>query len=212
MDLSIKLKIFLNKKVEIDVSKIYKSMESLEGITGISFAFASFLLLWGRKLNKFVFSVRSLVRFNHIFGSDPAEAIKKALYDLERSGSIRNFKQELFAHELSLGIYICEPDGKCIDANDTLVELFGLSRDKFMGYGWTEAIVPEDRRETIDEWEFAVKKGSAYYQTYRVRNATTGETFPCFTKAMAVIDTASDKLLCYVGYVRRIKENESPGS
>ena len=189
--------------MEIDIHKIYKGIEGLGGITSFLLAAFAFILVWGRRLYRLLRSIRHLGRFVESFGPEPAEAIKECIQSIERGQTIADLERELFAHELELGLYVCDADGSCTEANETLADLFGLEREKFKGLGWTEAIAPNERKRVYESWMFSVKSGCAYNEKYTVHNKHTGEIFEVKTKALAVIDEDLDEVIRYVGYVKK---------
>jgi PAS domain S-box-containing protein len=56
------------------------------------------------------------------------------------------------ARILPVGIYCCDPQGRCLFVNERWCELTGLSAEQALGDGWMQAIHPEDREKVCEKW------------------------------------------------------------
>lgn len=187
--------------MELDFDKLWKNLQGVGGLLSLFTASLAFLLVWWKKFSYFLSTVGHAAGLAETFGENPAEKIKTALLNLQRAQSIAEIERQLFSKHLNLGTYVCSPDGQCTAVNQTLVELFGLSREQFIGFGWTEAIIPEDRLKTIEVWKRSVAERSAYDATYTVYNRITKTKRRMRTHAYSVLDIETKVLLCYVGFV-----------
>lgn len=139
------------------------------------------------------------------FGTDPAGTIRKILDEIKRTQGKREIHTRIIARHLNLGIYVCAPSGQCTDCNDVCCELFGRDSREMLGFGWLEAVVPEDRQQVYEFWTYCVEHGLPYSAAYTVQHAETNERFRCRTQAFAgVVDGVT---VCWVGYVTRV-DNE----
>ena len=64
--------------------------------------------------------------------------------------------------------------GERIWGSPQWVEFTGLTLEESVGFGWLNAVHPDDRDSTIAAWEGSAAKGEVYFEN-RVRNAETGE-------------------------------------
>jgi PAS domain S-box-containing protein len=62
------------------------------------------------------------------------------------------------------------------------IDFTGLSFDDSIGFGWMDAVHPDDRQETQKAWQIAMEKGE-YYVEHRVRRQQDGEYFWHQTRA-----------------------------
>lgn len=66
-------------------------------------------------------------------------------------------------------VWCCRGDGPCDYLNPQWVAYTGRSADELLGYGWMNAIHPEDQQRTIAQWETAVATRSALDIEFRIR-------------------------------------------
>jgi len=83
-------------------------------------------------------------------------------------------------------------------------EFTGLSSDDSSGWGWLDAVHPEDRQVARDAWEKARDSGT-FGVEYRLRRQATGEYRWFQTRALAVMDDRAD-LLEWLGTLTDIDE------
>ena len=50
-----------------------------------------------------------------------------------------------------IGIFLTDAQGKCIYANEHLLEISGLFPEEAIGHGWTSVIHPDDRQAAVDD-------------------------------------------------------------
>ena len=99
-------------------------------------------------------------------------------------------------------MFECDPSGKCVFANESLCEMFGLDRAEMIEYGWLGAIVDEERAATNDAWAKAVKEHIPYSWNYHIKNRRTGEIVACSAHAHPVV--VAGKIIAYTGTVKSI--------
>ena len=79
------------------------------------------------------------------FGASPAKEVKKLIDALRQSHSEMDVRHSILCRRLNIGIWMCEAhSGRCIYANPTLCEMFGMSREDMLGFGWLSAVDPAD--------------------------------------------------------------------
>jgi len=67
-------------------------------------------------------------------------------------------------------VWFAQSDGQISYCNPYWYEYTGFSERQTVGYGWTDAIHPEDRDRVIWSWEKAVKEGIEYDVEMRLRH------------------------------------------
>lgn len=66
-------------------------------------------------------------------------------------------------------IWITDRDGSCIYLNRRWYEITGQSEDEALGYGWLEAVHPEDRKRSKEIFLRAVERQEDFLVEYRLR-------------------------------------------
>jgi PAS domain S-box-containing protein len=66
-------------------------------------------------------------------------------------------------------VWFGEPDGKSTYFNPYWYEFTGFSRGETMGYGWTDAIHPEDHDRVVGSWQSSVRAGKDFEVELRLR-------------------------------------------
>lgn len=139
--------------------------------------------------------------FHLIFGDSPVHKIKEIHDSIIKSHNTLEIRQSISEKYLQIGIFMCEPEtGKCLWSNDHLNEFFGLDSSEMRGFGWLNAVDPNDRDRVHEIWMYAVKNSTPYSCKYTVINNRDGSLHCVDAYAIAVMDDA-DKIVCYVGYL-----------
>jgi len=74
----------------------------------------------------------------------------------------------LVADLAPVGIFRTDADAQCQFVNRRWCQLAGLSPDEAYGSGWRDAVHPEDRARSRNEWVSAFESGTEYSGEYRV--------------------------------------------
>ena len=82
-------------------------------------------------------------------------------------------------------IWTNDPDGRMTGEQPGWSALTGQSRSQYEGYGWSEAVHPDDAQPTIDAWNVAVASRSSFVFEHRVRRHD-GEWRLCSIRAVPV--------------------------
>ena len=72
------------------------------------------------------------------------------------------------AHQVPVGLFQSDLEGRLIYANAEWHRLSGLRADEFAAGGWTAAIHPEDREIVLQEWLQAAREGRAFSHEFRL--------------------------------------------
>lgn len=130
----------------------------------------------GVALARMIHALTIPTAFVREFGELPAEKVRKAFLDLSKGQDLAELRQQVLSKHLEFGLYICETTGRCIEANPYLCDLFGMSREEMMGFGWLNAVAPEHRQGVHADWMWALKTDAPYRATYRVENQRDGSS------------------------------------
>ena len=73
-----------------------------------------------------------------------------------------------------IGIFLTDPQGKCIYANPRLQAIAGLTLEESLGHGWTRVIHPDDRQAVLNELSNRGRRGREFSREFRIVT-TAGE-------------------------------------
>jgi PAS domain S-box-containing protein len=97
----------------------------------------------------------------------------------------------LLAQNIPQLVFLCRPDGMRTWGSPQWIEFTGLSLGESVGFGWLDAIHPDDLDATRAGWTEAHRFGE-YYAEHRVRRAADGEYRWHQTRARPVDPTSHD--------------------
>ena len=105
-----------------------------------------------------------------------------------------------------IGIFYTNAEGKTTYVNSKWSEISGLSFKDALGYGWINAVHPDDRMKLLDDWEKSVKTFSDSMIDYRfIRN----DSSIAWVIGKAVPETnLSGKIIGYIGTIIDITERK----
>lgn len=81
--------------------------------------------------------------------------------------SERNFS--LIINSIPTTAWTTRPDGFCDFLNHRWLDYAGMTTEQAVGWGWTEAIHPDDRKELFEYWQSALAAGSPAETEARIR-------------------------------------------
>jgi PAS domain S-box-containing protein len=81
----------------------------------------------------------------------------------------REQRYRTFVDTVSSVVWLCDSDGKLETENPSWAAFTGQSLEEYHGWGWLEAIHPEDRERTAETWQEAVAAKKMYEVEYRLR-------------------------------------------
>lgn len=96
-----------------------------------------------------------------------------------------------------VGIFKMDLDGTCNYVNATWVKYADMSYNDAMGFGWTQAIHPEDRDRVLQSWMKAVSLKKNYYVDLRFKNKKGKITWLSVSAVRTF--NANNKLYGYIG-------------
>jgi len=66
-------------------------------------------------------------------------------------------------------VWTTRPDGYCDFLNQVWLDYVGMTAEKAQGWGWTEAIHPEDRKRLVEDWQSCLGSGTPVDTEARIR-------------------------------------------
>src|SRR4051812_32975650 len=103
----------------------------------------------------------------------------------------------LLATSIPQLVFVTRPDGDRTWGSPQWIAFTGLTLDESLGFGWLDAIHPEDREGTQSAWRDAWTKGE-YYVEHRIRRAADQEYLWHQTRAKP-LDPKNGRLGDWVG-------------
>ncbi|MBE9052638.1 PAS domain S-box protein [Nostocales cyanobacterium LEGE 11386] len=85
-------------------------------------------------------------------------------------------------------VWILPPNGLVSDDNPAWREFTGQTWEEFQGWGWLDAIHPDDRLFTSEAWEKAVKNSTLYQVQHRLRRCD-GEYRYMLARGVPILET-----------------------
>ena len=68
-------------------------------------------------------------------------------------------------------LWTARPDGSVDYISDSLYSYTGLSHEQGLGWGWTQALHPDDLPACQERWEYCLREGEIYEIEYRLRRS-----------------------------------------
>ena len=100
--------------------------------------------------------------------ADRTNALSKAMAELKISE-----QQFRLITELSpIHLFRAGPDGDATFLSSAFLSMTGLSRDRALGFGWIEAVHPDDRSRLMSGWQEALRSGVIFQAEFRFRTVT----------------------------------------
>jgi PAS domain S-box-containing protein len=119
-----------------------------------------------------------LVNYSPIHAPDgKVDAIQCVLSDItdriraEQARRRREHRFRVMADSIPEIVFTNRADGACDYQNARFYELTGMASGKAQGWGWMEALHPEDVQRCREEWRTSVRTGAPYECRYRLRLA-----------------------------------------
>ena len=93
--------------------------------------------------------------------------------------------------------WTCLPEGPCNHLSERWVEYTGVPEEKHLGFGWLEAVHPEDRDRVVNEWTAQAKLEERFDTQFRIRRHDG--VYHSFQTSACPIKNASGELLYWLG-------------
>jgi PAS domain S-box-containing protein len=105
-----------------------------------------------------------------------------------------------------IGIQQMNADGICLYTNPCWQEMSGLSQADNLGYGWIQAIHPDDRAAIVDRWNVAIQQQQDFSQEFRL--LTPQAELRWITAHIAPMRSSSGELIGYVSMAQNMTEHK----
>lgn len=129
--------------------------------------------------------------------------------DLKRSIQARQESEDHFRYMVELNPqipFIVDPEGRALQVSQGWVGLTGMTKEEWRGYGWLDALHPEDVERTRQILLHGYATGAPMDAEYRVR-APGGDWRWMRSRSQARFD-ANGKILCWYGGVEDIHDQK----
>lgn len=104
-----------------------------------------------------------------------------------------------------VGIFHTDSSGQCLYVNEQWCALAGMQPDEAMGYGWSQAIHPEDRERVATAWNAAVQSNIPFKLEYRFQRPDGRLTW---VLGQAVLGLETTGVSGYVGTITDITDRK----
>jgi two-component system sensor histidine kinase UhpB len=151
-----------------------------------------------------------------LFATEAAVAIRNArLYEqaqreiaerMRAEQSLRESEERFRSLSASapIGIFLTDVEGRCIYTNSYLQRITGLTFEETLGYGWGQAVHPDDREAVLKEVSETISPGREFSREFRILTPQ-GETRWMYVHMTAII-SQTDKYVGHVGTGEDITE------
>lgn len=143
------------------------------------------------------------------FGPEGANVLKAAMVEIQSRHTRLSAKLDVITRNMSIGLYVCSPDGRCSWCTQYLADLFQLPMEEMMGYGWLKHVV--EPQNVYQHWRWSVDNRTPYRHEYEITNATKHKIYRIYTEAYPVMTEDRASILFYMGFIKVIEERERQG-
>lgn len=124
------------------------------------------------------------------------ETTKKieSLHEIERSKKLVKNSEERFATAVQAVegiVWTNNAEGKMVGVQPGWAQLTGQTYEEYQGYGWANAVHPDDAQASVDAWQEAVSQKKTFEFEHRVKTAG-GEWRRFYIKAIPFRDSGGD--------------------
>jgi PAS domain S-box-containing protein len=93
---------------------------------------------------------------------------------------------------------VVDPQGRALDVSQRWLDLTGMTDDQWRGFGWLDALHPDDRQPTLDSVRRSSLTGQPIDVVYRVRRRPHGEWRHIRSRGAARIGD-DGRIICWYG-------------
>src|SRR5215467_3070665 len=102
-----------------------------------------------------------------LFANQAALAIANACAEEALHSTERNLTAII--NTIPTAAWTTRPDGYCDFINQVWLDYMGINAEKAQGWGWAEAIHPDDRTRLVEEWQSSLASGTPVDAEARIR-------------------------------------------
>ncbi|MCT7968106.1 PAS domain-containing protein [Laspinema sp. D1] len=104
---------------------------------------------------------------------------------------------EAIGETLNYGMWICDREGRVIYVSESFQNLVGLTLAECAGWGWTQAMHPDDLEETLALWETSLRTGNIWDREHHFRGVD-GKWHPMLSRGVPVKNDQGETI-CWAG-------------
>jgi formate hydrogenlyase transcriptional activator len=100
-----------------------------------------------------------------------APAVRRALREASAEKALQKSERNLAAiiNTIPTAAWTTRPDGYCDFLNQVWLDYVGITAEQAQGWGWAEAIHPDDRKKLVEEWQSCLASGTPVDTEARIR-------------------------------------------
>jgi PAS domain S-box-containing protein len=138
--------------------------------------------------------------------------VSVALVDLtpvKRAEDARRESEQHFRHMIEIVPqipWIIDAEGRALDVSQRWLEISGMTGEQWRGFGWLEALHPDDRQPTMDAMARAFESKEPIDVVYRVRRSAHDDWKRMRSRGSARVGS-DGKVICWYGYLDEVGEN-----
>lgn len=138
--------------------------------------------------------------------------VSVALVDLtpiKRAEQARVETEEHFRHMMELMPqipWIIDPEGRALDVSQRWLEITSMTDDQWRGFGWLNALHPDDVQPTLDGMQRAFETGNPIDLEYRVRKSENDPWKRMRSRGSARVGP-DGKIICWYGCLEEVESN-----
>jgi len=102
-----------------------------------------------------------------LFANQAAVAIANACAEEALRSSEHNLAAII--NTIPMAAWTSRPDGYCDFINQVWLDYAGMTAEKARGWGWAEAIHPDDRKKLVEDWQSCLASGTPVDMEARIR-------------------------------------------
>jgi len=136
---------------------------------------------------------------------DAVTRLERNLDDNTKMLRILRWKEKKFANTLGVATFETDSVGRCVDANETYLELVGLTIDEVLQDGWRNAIDKDELEDVCHDWDLCVAQGRDFHRTMVYVHYRTGLRKLVNVDAYVVHDHNPHDILWWIGYVEPVR-------
>lgn len=100
--------------------------------------------------------------------------------------------------------WIIDPEGRALDVSQRWLEISGMKGDQWKGFGWLDALHPDDLQPTLDAMNKSFRSGEPIDLVYRVRRSEAAPWRGLRSRGAARIG-AKGEIICWYGCLEDIE-------
>jgi PAS domain S-box-containing protein len=134
------------------------------------------------------------------------------LSPIRRAEEARRESEENFRNMMELIPqipWIIDPEGRALDVSQRWLEITGMTGDQWRGFGWLDALHPDDVQPTRNAMQKAFESGDSIDTVYRVRRSEADPWRRLRSRGAARIG-ADGQIICWYGCLEDIDSEFMP--